>query len=107
MLITFKCNLFSNWDHTSLVFQSKYINNIEKELQKGVLSICACLVDNKLSIHFIKDKNKSIFLTSERKIKKLLQLEIVYNKSSNRATFSSQLPLLYTRSYNVRGVIDL
>ena len=107
MPMTNKCNIFSNGDDTFLVFQSKYVKNIKKELQERFLSIYDSLVDNKLSIHFIKDKTKSIFLPSKRKIKNLLKLEIVYNKSLNRATFSSKLVALYTRIYNVWGVSDL
>ena len=71
MPMTIKCNVFSNGDDTSLVFQSKYVKNIEKVLQEGFLSIYDSLVDNKLNIDFSQDKTKSIFLPSKRKIEKL------------------------------------
>ena len=35
-----KCNLFFNADDTCLVFQHKYINEIEKQLKKVFESIC-------------------------------------------------------------------
>ena len=38
-----------------------------------------CFVNNKLSIHFDKDKTKTILFASKCKIKNLQKLEIIYN----------------------------
>ena len=42
-----KCNLFLYADDTCLVCQHKYINEIEKQLNKVFESICGWFVDNK------------------------------------------------------------
>ena len=49
------------------------------QLNEDFANICDWFVDNKLSIHFGEDKTKSILLASNRKIKKLQKLEIIYN----------------------------
>ena len=64
---------------TCLVFQSKNVKDIEKQLNKDFANICDWFVDNKLSIHFGEDKTKSILFATKRKIKKLQKLEIIYN----------------------------
>ena len=73
-----KCNLFLYADDTCLVFQSKNVNDIEKQLNEDFANICDWFVDNKLSIHFGEDKTKFILFGSKRKIKKLQKLEIIY-----------------------------
>ena len=78
--IAVKCNLFLYADDTCLVFQNKDVSDIEKQLNEDFANICDRFVDNKLSIHFGEDKNKSILFTSKCKIKKLQKLEIIYNK---------------------------
>ena len=79
MLMAVKCDLFLYADDTCLVFQSKNIKDIEKQLNKDFANISDWFVDNKLSIHFGEDKTKSILFASKRKIKKLQKLEIIYN----------------------------
>ena len=79
MLMAVKCDLCLYTDDTFLVFQSKNIKDIEKQLNKDFANICDWFVDNKLSIHFGEDKTKSILFASKRKIKKLQKLEIIYN----------------------------
>ena len=74
-----KCNLFLCADNTCLVYQSKNVKDIEKQLNTDFANICDGFVDNKLSIDFGEDKTKSILFTSKRKIKKLQKLEIIYN----------------------------
>ena len=56
MLMAVKCNLFLDADGTCLVFQSKNVNNIEKQLNEDFANVCNWFVDNKLSIHFGEDK---------------------------------------------------
>ena len=79
MPMAVKCNLFLYADDTCLVFQSKNVQDIKKQLNEDFANICDWFVDNKLSIHFGEDKTKSILFASERKIKKLQKLEITYN----------------------------
>ena len=74
-----KCNLFLYADDTCLVFQSKNVKDIEKQLNEDFAHICDWFVDNNLSVHFGEDKTKSIRFASESKIKKLQKLEIIYN----------------------------
>ena len=47
-----KCNQFLYGDDTCLVFQSKNLKGIEKQLNEDFANICDWLVDNILSIHF-------------------------------------------------------
>ena len=86
-----KCNLFLYADDTCLVFQSKNVNDIEKQLNEDFANICDWFVDNKLSIHFGEDKTKFILFASKRKIKKLQKLEIIYKniriKQYSRVTY--------------------
>ena len=74
-----KCDLFLYADDTWLVFQSKNVKYIEKQLNEDFANICDCFVDNKLSIHFGEDKTKSILFATKRRIKKPQKLEIIYN----------------------------
>ena len=47
-------------DDTCIVFQHKSVIEIEKQLIRDFPSLCDWFVDNKLSIHFGKDKTKSL-----------------------------------------------
>ena len=91
MPMAVKCNLFLYADDTCLVFQSKNVKDIEKQLNEDFAQICDWFVDNKLSIHFGEDKTKSILFASKSKIKKLQKLEIIYNsipiKQHSRVTY--------------------
>ena len=91
MPMTVKCDLFLYADDTCLVFQSKNVKDIEKQLNEDFANICDWFVDNKLSIHFGEDKTKSILFASKRKIRKLQKLEIIYNniriKQNSRVTY--------------------
>ena len=69
MPMAVKCNLFLYADDTCLVFQSKNVKDIEKQLNEDFANICDWFVDNKLSIHFGEDKTKSILFASKHKIK--------------------------------------
>ena len=48
-------------------------------MNKDFANLCDWFVDNKLSVHFGKDKTKSILFTSKRKLKKGSMLNILYN----------------------------
>ena len=64
-----KCDLFMYADDSCLVCQHKDINEIGKQLNVDFSNICDWLVDNKLSIHFVEDKARSILFSSNLKIK--------------------------------------
>ena len=91
MPMAVKCNLILYANDTCLVFQSKNVKDIEKQLNEDSAHICDWFVDNKLSIHFGEDKTKSILFASKSKIKKLPKLEIIYNniriKQQSRVTY--------------------
>ena len=71
-------NLFLYADDSCLMFQHKEVEEIEKVLNNDFENICDWFVDNKSSIHFGKDKNKSILFASQRKIKTRKKLHIKY-----------------------------
>ena len=66
-------------DDSCLLFQHKEVKTIEQQLNKDFANLCDWFVDNKLSVHFGKDKTKSILFTSKRKLKKGNSLNILYN----------------------------
>ena len=62
------CDLFLYADDACLLFQHKDLERIKEELTKNFSNICDWFVDNKLSIHFVEDKTKSIpFLYQKQK----------------------------------------
>ena len=73
-----KSNLFLYADDSCLVFQGKDVIEIEKQLNGDFTNIFKWFVDNRLSIHFVEDKTKSIPFASKRKIKKVPKLKINY-----------------------------
>ena len=91
MPMVVKCNLFLYADDIFLVFQSKNVKDIEKQLNEDFWNICDWFVENKLSIHFGEFKTKSILFAFKRKIKKLQKLEIAYSniriKQHSRVTY--------------------
>ena len=91
MPMAVKYNLFFICWQQCLLFQSKCVKDVEKQLNKDFANICDWFVDNKLSIHFGENKTKSILFTSKRKIRKLQKLEIIYNniliKQRSRMTY--------------------
>ena len=56
-------------DDSSLMFQHKEVEEIEKVLNNDFKNISNWLVDAKLSIHFAEDKTKSILFETQRKAK--------------------------------------
>ena len=79
MPMVVKCNLFLYADDTCLVFQSRNVKDIEKQLNEDFANICDWFVDNKLSVQFGEEKTKSILFAAKCKIKKLQKLEIIYH----------------------------
>ena len=71
--------MFLYADDTCLVFESKNVKDIKKQLYEDFANICDWFVEIKLSIHFGEDKTKSILFASKCKIEKLQKLEIIYN----------------------------
>ena len=54
------CDLFLYADDIYLLFQHKDLEQVKEELTKNFSNICDWFVDNKWSIHFGKDKTKSM-----------------------------------------------
>ena len=69
-------------DDTCLIFQHKSIEAIEKKLNEDFANLCDWFVDNKLGIHFGKDKTKTILFGSKYKMKKARPLNIIYGDIS-------------------------
>jgi len=63
------CNLYLFADDSCLVYTGDDVNEINRVLNKNFNSLCDWLVENKLSIHFGKEKTKSILFGSKRKLK--------------------------------------
>ena len=61
MSMAVECNLFLYADDTCLVFQSKNIKDIEKQLNEEFTNMCDWFVDNILSIHVDEDKLRPSF----------------------------------------------
>ena len=74
----YKSNLFLYADDSCLMYQHRDVNEIKKQLSKDFENVCNWFVDNKLSIHFGKDKTKSILFASKRKIKSARKLNVKY-----------------------------
>ena len=66
---TIKSNLVLYADDSCLIFQVKAVIEIEKQLNRDFRKICEWFLNNRLSIHFGKDKTKSILFASKRKMK--------------------------------------
>ena len=65
--------------HRIIVFQIKNVKDIENQLNEDFENIYDWFVDNKLTIHLDEDKTKSILFSSKHRIKKLHELEIIYD----------------------------
>ena len=73
------CELLLYADDTCLVFQHKDITETETALNTNFSMLCDWYVHNKLSIHFVEDKTKSILFGSKHKMKKSKPLNVQYN----------------------------
>ena len=65
-------------DDTCLIFELKYITEIEMALSKDFSIICGCFVDNNISIYFGEGERKSILFGSRHEINSK-PLKIQYN----------------------------
>ena len=72
------CDLFFCVDDTCLLFQHKDLERIKEELTKNFSNISDWFVDNKLSIHFGKDKIKSILFSTKNRKRKIGTLDTEY-----------------------------
>ena len=66
-------------DDTCIVFQHENVTETEKQLLKDFSSLCDWFVDNKLSVHFGRDKTKSFLCGTKHKLRNAKALNIVYN----------------------------
>ena len=74
-----KYNLFSCVYDACLVFLRKNIRGVGKKFNEDFANICDWFANNKPSIQFGKEKNRSIFFTSKFKIKRVSNSDFIYN----------------------------
>ena len=74
------CDLFLYADDSCLVYQHKYVKEIERNLNKNFSNVCDWFVDNKLSIHFEEDKKKCILFGTKHRHNKVSSLDIKYGE---------------------------
>ena len=65
-------------DDSCLVFQHKYVTEIEKHLNNDFSNLREWFLDNKLSTYLGEDKTKPILFGSKRKLRKVGKLNITY-----------------------------
>ena len=61
-------------DGSYILYQHKEVDEIEKQIKAE--NICNWFVDSKLSIHFGKDKAKSILFASKQRLQNVRQLDL-------------------------------
>ena len=66
-------------DDTCIVFQHESVIEIEQHLIRDFSNLCDWFADDKLSIHFRKDKKKSVLFGTKHKLRNVKSLNIVYN----------------------------
>ena len=86
-----KSNLFLYTDDSCLIYQHRDVEETEKQLHKNFENVSDCFFDNKLSIHFGKDKIKSILFASRLEIKNARKLNVKYKNKTEFAGYISWL----------------
>ena len=71
---TLKSTLLLYADGSYILYQHKEVDEIEKQIKTE--NICNWFVDSKLSIHFGKDKAKSILFASKQRLQNVRQLDL-------------------------------
>ena len=61
------CDLLLYADDTCLIFQHKYMTDIESALNNNFSVLCGWFADNKLSIHLVKVKQNQFYLATNIK----------------------------------------
>ena len=61
------CEMLLYADDTCLVFQARDPDSISKKLNTEFNKLCYWFVDNKLSIHFVDEKTKSILFSGKNR----------------------------------------
>ena len=77
-----RSTLLLHADNSCILHQHRKVDEIEKQLNKDLEDVSDWFMDNKLSIHFDKDKTKSIFFASKRRSKNICKLNIRYNHTN-------------------------
>ena len=76
---------------------TRTIKEIEKQLNEDFERVCNSLVDNKLSVHFVENKIKSISFACKRCIKIARKLNVKYKDIEIKTTFTSNISWLCLR----------
>ena len=69
-------------DDTCIVFQYKNVTEVEKQPLRDFPSLCDWFVDNKLSVHFGREKTKSILFGTKHRLRNAKTLNIVYSNQT-------------------------
>ena len=79
MHMSLKCDPFLHAGDSCLIFQSKNVKAIGKQLNEDFINMCHWLDRKKLSDYFGVDKTKSILFNWKYKIKKIPKFDIIYD----------------------------
>ena len=90
-------NIFLYADDSCLMYQHRDVKEIEKQLNEDFERVSNSLVDNKLSMHFIENKIKSISFSCKRNIKIARKLNGKYKDIEIKTTFTSNISWLCLR----------
>ena len=74
------CDLFLYADDSCLIYQHKDVKDVERNLNKNFSDVCDSFVDNKLSIHFGKDKTKCILFGTKYRLDKVSSFDVKYGE---------------------------
>ena len=66
-------------DDTCLIYMGKDTKTIEEQLNRDFNSLCEWFIDNKLSIHFVEEKTKSILFGTKGHLNNQTDLNIKYS----------------------------
>ena len=69
-------------DDTCIVFQYKNVTEVEKQPLRDFPSLRDWFVDNKLSVHFGREKTKSILFGTKHRLRNAKTLNIVYSNQT-------------------------
>ena len=69
-------------DDPCIVFQYKNVTEVEKQPLRDFPSLRDWFVDNKLSVHFGREKTKSILFGTKHRLRNAKTLNIVYSNQT-------------------------
>ena len=79
------------------MYQHRDVKELEKQLNEDFERVSNSLVDNKLSMHFVENKIKSISFACKRNIKIARKLNVKYKDIEIKTAFTSNISWLCLR----------